>query len=176
MGEQLATRTDTRQGAGTRGFRTLGLQPWPGQAELPSGEGWSERPRLCSGAHHAPQEAARPVVPWFSEILWFSCWCCNGIIPLNCEKWKCSTLSRFRLFVIPRAVAPSGSSVHGILQARILVWVAIPFSTGSFWPRDQTHVSCVAGRFFTIGAPGQLCVWNKDCFGKVIKSVDSLLC
>jgi len=35
-----------------------------------------------------------------------------------------------------------GSSVHGILQARILEWVAIPFSRASFQPRDQTHVSC----------------------------------
>ena len=42
------------------------------------------------------------------------------------------------------------SSVHGILQARILEWVAIPFSRGSFQPRDQTQVSYVAGRFFTV--------------------------
>ena len=39
--------------------------------------------------------------------------------------------------------SPSGFSVHGILQARILQWVAISFSRGSSWPRDQTHVSCV---------------------------------
>ena len=43
-------------------------------------------------------------------------------------------------------------SVHGILQARILEWAAIPFSRGSSWPRDQTRVSCTAGRFFTIWA------------------------
>ena len=41
-----------------------------------------------------------------------------------------------------------GSSIHGILQARILEWVAIPFSKGSSWTRDQTSVSCIAGRFF----------------------------
>ena len=46
--------------------------------------------------------------------------------------------------------SPPGSSVHGILQARILEWVAIPFSRGSSWPRDQTRVSHLAGRFFTI--------------------------
>ena len=45
-----------------------------------------------------------------------------------------------------------GSSVHGILQARILEWVAIFFSKGSSWPRDWTWVSCIAGRFFTIWA------------------------
>ena len=45
---------------------------------------------------------------------------------------------------------PPGSSVHGILQARIGEWVAIAFSRGSSPPRDQTWVSCILGRFFTI--------------------------
>ena len=40
-------------------------------------------------------------------------------------------------------------TVHGISQARILEWVAIPFSMGTSQPRDQTQVSCIAGRFFT---------------------------
>ena len=44
------------------------------------------------------------------------------------------------------------SSVHVILQARILEWVAIPFSRESSPPRNQTQVSCIAGRFFTIWA------------------------
>ena len=42
--------------------------------------------------------------------------------------------------------------VHGILQARILEWVAFPFSRGSSQPRDQTQVSCIVGRFFTVWA------------------------
>ena len=42
-----------------------------------------------------------------------------------------------------------GSSVHGILQAEVLEWVAIPFSRGSSHPRAQTQVSCIVGRFFT---------------------------
>ena len=42
-----------------------------------------------------------------------------------------------------------GSSDFEILQARILEWFAIPFSRGSSRPRDQTQVSCIAGRFFT---------------------------
>ena len=58
----------------------------------------------------------------------------------------CPTLSD------PRNCSPPGSSVHGILQARILEWVAIPFSTGPSWPRDQTRVSCIAGGFFTVWA------------------------
>ena len=45
-----------------------------------------------------------------------------------------------------------GSSVHGILQARILEWVSMPFSRGSSRPRDQSQLSHVAGRFFTIWA------------------------
>ena len=44
------------------------------------------------------------------------------------------------------------STVHEILQARILNWVAIPFSRGSSRPRDWTQVSCIAGKIFTIWA------------------------
>ena len=40
---------------------------------------------------------------------------------------------------------PMDYTVHGILQARILEWVAFPFSRGTFQPRDQTQVSCIAG-------------------------------
>ena len=45
--------------------------------------------------------------------------------------------------------SPPDSSVHGILQARILEWVAMPSSRGFSWPRDWTHVSCIASEFFT---------------------------
>ena len=48
--------------------------------------------------------------------------------------------------------SPLGSSVHWILQARILEWVASPFSRGSSQLRDQTQVSHFAGRFFTVYA------------------------
>ena len=47
---------------------------------------------------------------------------------------------------------PPGSSVLGILQERILEWVAIPLSRGSFPPKDRTQVSYITGRFFTIWA------------------------
>ena len=50
----------------------------------------------------------------------------------------------------PLVCSPQGSSVRGILQARILEWVAISFSRGSSQPRDQTQVSHIAGGFFTI--------------------------
>ena len=48
--------------------------------------------------------------------------------------------------------SPLDSSVHWILQARILEWIAIPFSRGSSWLRDQIQVSWIAGRFFTVWA------------------------
>ena len=51
---------------------------------------------------------------------------------------------------------PPGSSVHGILQARILEWVAIAFSRGSSWHRDRTLVSCIEDRFFTF--------WATSCY------------
>ena len=44
---------------------------------------------------------------------------------------------------------PMDYTVHGILQARILEWVAFPFSRGSSQPRDQSQVSHIAGGFFT---------------------------
>ena len=48
--------------------------------------------------------------------------------------------------------SPPGSSVHGILQARILEWVAIPSCRGPSWPKGWTQFSCTAGRFFSIWA------------------------
>ena len=47
----------------------------------------------------------------------------------------------------PKDCSPPGSSVHGILQARTLEWVAISFSRGSSQPRDQAYISCI-GRWF----------------------------
>ena len=50
----------------------------------------------------------------------------------------------------PMDCSPPGSSVYGILQARILEWVAMPSSRASSQPRDQPPVSCIAGRFLTV--------------------------
>ena len=52
----------------------------------------------------------------------------------------------------PHRCCPPGFSVHGILQGRILQWVAIPFSRGSSRPRNWTQVSCIVGRFFIVWA------------------------
>ena len=52
----------------------------------------------------------------------------------------------------PLGCSPPGSSVPGVLQARILEWVAVSFSRGSSQPRNQTQVSCMVGRFYTVWA------------------------
>ena len=62
-----------------------------------------------------------------------------AVCELVCHIWLCDP-------------SPPGFSVHEILQARILDWAAIPSSRGSSWPRDQTWVSCIAYRLFTIWA------------------------
>ena len=50
----------------------------------------------------------------------------------------------------PVDCSPPGSSIHGVLQARILEWVAISFSRGSSRPKDRTQVSRIAGRGFNL--------------------------
>ena len=55
----------------------------------------------------------------------------------------------------PTLCDPLDYTVHGILQARLMEWVAFPFSRGSSQPRDWTQVSRIAGRFFTRWATGE---------------------
>ena len=50
----------------------------------------------------------------------------------------------------PMDCSPPGSSVHGMLPARVLDWAAIRSSRGPSRPRGQTPVSCTAGRLFTV--------------------------
>ena len=66
---------------------------------------------------------------------------------------KVKVLVSYSCLTLCNPMDPPGSSVHGILQTRILEWVAFLFSRGSSWPRDRTWVSCTACRFFTIWAP-----------------------
>ena len=82
-------------------------------------------------------------------------------------------------FCNPMDCSPPGSSVLGIFQAKILEWVAIAFSRGSSQPRDQTQVSCTAGRFFTDeGKPNpnqqtRDSLWSTSVF--ILSSLYSLL-
>ena len=91
------------------------------------------------------------------------------------ESVSCSVMSTF---CNPMDNSPLESSARGILQARILEWVAIPFSRGHSRPRDQTQVSCIADRFCTNWATrealyteyimqkcqvGWIMSWNQGC-------------
>ena len=67
-----------------------------------------------------------------------SCWLVAKLCATLCNSMDCS---------------PPDSSVHGSSQARILEWVAISFLRGSSSVRNLTHVSCIAGRFFTAECP-----------------------
>ena len=73
---------------------------------------------------------------------------CRYTLVYESEKWK--SLSRVWL-----SATPWDFTVHGILQARILEWVAFAFSKGSSQPRGWTQVSCIAGGFFTSWAKGK---------------------
>ena len=66
-----------------------------------------------------------------------------------CQKWK--SLSRFWL-CNPIDCSLPGSSVHELLQARVLEWIASPLSRGSSQPRDRIQVSRITGGFFTVWA------------------------
>ena len=84
------------------------------------------------------------------EIVTISYWLISDVLltqlcPTLCDPMDCS---------------PPGSSVHRILQARILKWVAIPFSQGSSQPKDQTRVSCIAGRFFIVWVTKEALISN----------------
>ena len=89
----------------------------------------------------------RVISPFFLLI------CMHSLFTLDAALSQKVLVSQWCLTLCnPMDCSPPGSSVHGILQARMLEWVAIPFSKGSSWPRDQILVSCIAGRFFTVWA------------------------
>ena len=72
------------------------------------------------------------------------------IHPYSYIKVKVSVLQSYATLSNPMNCSPPGSSVHEILQTRILEWIAISSSRGSSQTMDQTWVSWIAGRFFTI--------------------------
>ena len=72
------------------------------------------------------------------------------------RKWSCSVMSDCD----PVDCSPQGSSVHGMLQARILEWGAISFSRGSFQLRDRIPVSRIAGRRFILWATREAKEWK----------------
>ena len=73
------------------------------------------------------------------ELAW-PCCCC------------CLVTKSFLTLCDSMDYSPAGSSIHGIFQTSILEWVAISFSRGSFWPRDQTRISCTGRRVLYLWA------------------------
>ena len=80
------------------------------------------------------------------------CILCNSPLCVFQQLAESESVSRSVVFdsLDPMDCRQPGSSVHGILQARILEWVSMSSSKVSSPPRDQTWVSCIAGRHFTI--------------------------
>ena len=125
--------------------------PWPPSSQAPL---WvlclpRSRPWALSLAHWV--SLARILHPWYVIRLLMSHPRC--LVTLAClqqgESVSCSVLFDS---LWPQGLSMDCNSVHGILQARILEWVAFPFSRGSSWPRDRTRVSGTAGGFFTVCA------------------------
>ena len=111
-----------------------------------------------------------PVVEPFADLICEHCWWWRSLtflrVLLRCQSSLSVIVCVSRSVVsnsgTPWTVTHQAPLSMGFLQARILEWVAIPFSRGSSQPRDQTRVSRFAGRFFTIWAireadPVELC-------------------
>ena len=98
-------------------------------------ESWTEiEPSLKKGLHWLF------IMSYWLRLVTFLCaYLAAKFCPTLCDPMDCS---------LP------GSSVHGILQARILEWVAISFSRGSSWSRIEPASPALAGRFFTTKPPG----------------------
>ena len=97
-----------------------------------------------STEYHGTFEAKLILFPFRWLVVGISRETTNSVLVLVAE--SCLTLSN-RI-----DCSSSGSSVHGILQASILEWVAILFSRGSSWLSNWTWVSCIVGQFFIIWA------------------------
>ena len=146
-------------------FHIFSIKPFPDSAR------WKQ-----SSFSHFPLDVHLQLTPWLlCEACLFMClfslwawlwarygqdpqWIQHFIPPPHYTQHKtdlhakllhfCSTLCK------PVDCSPPGSSVHGVFQARIPEWVAMPHSRGSSWPRDLTCIfwgSCIAGRFFPAG-------------------------
>ena len=92
--------------------------------------------------------------------LLFSWLLCSWVAGCVCAK----SLQSYLTLCNPMNCSLPGSSVHGILQAKILEWVAVPSSKGSSWPRNWTRSSCgscIAGGFLPLSHPGSPHVGGK---------------
>ena len=81
------------------------------------------------------------------------------VVMYRCEKEKKVKFQLNLTLCYPMDCSLPGSSIHRIFQARILEWIAISFSRRSSWARDQTQVTRIAGRHFTIWATRE--IWDR---------------
>ena len=95
-----------------------------------------------------------------SRLLYFLQWQADSspLAPLdglviNLSEWVSEVAQSCPTLCDPVDCSPPDSSIHGILQARVLEWVAISFSRGSFRPRDRTEFSHTASRRFNLWSP-----------------------
>ena len=115
-----------------------------------------------------PEDLPNPGIKPRSLLHWrkILChWASREAIYAGCE-WVIVAQSSLTLFD-PMDWSLPGSSIHEISQARLMEWVAISFSRGSFWPRDRTWVSCVTGEYLRVHRAkswaGWSTSWNQDC-------------
>ena len=146
------TRQGPGQGCRAKQSRGRGLEGWgrpgrrhgtPNRAAPGGGEGWSRSPfRPAPGSsrqcHPQHDHLCGPMEMKSGHFVQYSC---RGLDQPSTEVKVKVTQSW------PTLCNPRDYTVHGVLQARILEWVAFP-SPGEL-PRDQTEVSCIAGRFCT---------------------------
>ena len=90
---------------------------------------------------------------WSMNDSWYIAWTCPKWLPqikknLSLNHWTQCQVKVKVAQLCPTLCNPMYFTVHGILQARILDWAAYPFTSGSFQPRNQTGVTCIAGGFF----------------------------
>ena len=113
------------------------------------------------------------IVMWLTVFMiytWLAYFSTNFKFPLYFNeywKWKVLGTQSCPTLYDPMDCSPPSSSVHGILQARILECVVIPFSRGSSWTRDWSQVSHIAGIFFTIWATRELVLLLLSPFSRV---------
>ena len=128
--------------------------------EREEGNGIVSAPSLQHYHQNLDSETQKPTkqvkIPHAYNSYWDSAVFLECVCVCVCARAHAKSLQLCPSLCDPVDYSLPGSSVHGILQARILEWVAIPSSRGSSWLRDWTRVSCSScfeGRFFTSEPP-----------------------
>ena len=109
-------------------------------------EYWNGLPFPSPG--HPPTPGTEPMFLTFPTLAG------SSLVPPG-KDFKSESVSYSVTLSDPKDCSPPGSPGHGILQARLLEWIAIPFSREASRPRDLIQVSCIAGILFTIWATGK---------------------